>query len=366
MKSPDVLHAYCAAALGGGRRFGNVWKYPCPFGAHSRLKLEVAERNGRGVALCRACNAGGNVYHIAAAVLGLDARRDFTRCIEEVAERTGYRLTPETDTPRRAARPRHTPPARPSMPHTPAAPPAPAYLPPEDEAAALAAVQRAADSPQEMAAHAAALGLPLDVLLFHTDIKEAAPYGLLGLTAGGLLLYVYTARDEAGVWRVTSTKTRNAPGKEPRFIQRGSKAGLWGAGTLQTAPPRRVIITEGESDCLALRAAFWDWATIWAHESPETFPDMASFPLVLAKPDAGTFRASWAAALKGVDVIIAADNDEAGRKGARATAQTLRAAGCARVYTWSAPAPHKDARAALNPARAWELAIHMMNHKKPA
>ena len=365
LKAPDVLHAYCTAALGAGRRFGNVWKYPCPYGAHTRLKLEVGERNGCGVAICRACNAGGNVFNIAAAVRGLDARRDFIACVEEVAEQTGYHLTPEDDTPpTRTTRPHHTPPARPSVPHTPAEPPAPAYLPPEDENAALAAVRHAAAHPEQIEAHAAALGLPPDVLHYHADM-EAAPLGLLGITPAGLLLYVYTATDEAGRVRVQSTKTRNAPGREPRFIQRGSKAGLWGAGALQAAPCRRVIITEGESDCLALRAAVWAWLTNWAHDEPDTLPAVDSFPLVLAKPDAGTFRDSWAAPLRGLDVILAIDADEAGRKGAEATAATLRAAGVRRIFTWQPPAPHKDARAALDPARPWLLAEHLMTHKTP-
>lgn len=363
LKAPNVLHAYCTAALGNGRRFGNVWKYPCPYGAHTRLKLEVAERNGCGVALCRACQQGGTVFNIAAAVRGLDPHRDFLQCVEEVAAQTGYLLTEQEDAPHRHAKRSPSPQRRPGVQHAPSPPPAPVYLPPDGENEALAAVRHAAAHPEELEAHAAALGLPADVLHYHTNMEEAAPLGLLGLTPAGLLLYVYTDTDEAGRVRVQSTKTRNAPGKEPRFIQRGSKAGLWGAGALRAAPCRRVIITEGESDCLALRAAVWAWLTHWAHDEPESLPEMAAFPLVLAKPDAGTFRDEWAIPLRGVDVILAIDADEAGQKGATRTAETLRAAGVSRIFTWTPPAPHKDARAALDPARPWLLAEHLMTHK---
>ena len=364
LKSPDALHAYCAAALGAGKREGSVWKYPCPFGAHARPKLEVAEKGGRGVCLCRACNQGGTVFDVAAAVLGVDSRRDFARCVEEVAEKLNHRLTPADSSPRRAGRAREQRQKRVRMPHTTAAPASPAYLPPDDEATALDAVRRAAENPAMMAAHAAALGLPFDIVHCHTSVKEAGTMGLLGLAPDGRLIYVYTARDDAGRIRVQSTKTRNDPGKEPRFIQRGSKAGLWGAGALDEAPCRRVIITEGESDCLAVRAAFSSWhSLVWAEKHPFTPLPVEDFPLVLAKPDAGTFRASWAASLASLDVILVVDNDEAGRKGAEATASILRAAGYVRAFIWQPPPPHKDARAALDPSRPWLLAEDIITNK---
>ena len=64
LKVPDVLHAYCRAVLGAGKQVGRLMFYPCPWGAHSRPKLEVSERDGVGVAMCRACDCGGTVYDV--------------------------------------------------------------------------------------------------------------------------------------------------------------------------------------------------------------------------------------------------------------------------------------------------------------
>ena len=360
LKAPDVMHSYCAAALGPGRRFGNVWKYPCPFGAHARLKLEVAEKDGAGVAICRACGKGGTVFDIAAAVLGVGRRAEFLRCVQSVAEKTGAHLMPEDDGPaprRRAAHARalqgHCKPA--ALP-----PPPPEWLPPQDEAAALDMVRRAAAAPDAVRRHAAALGLPADAFLYHTDM-EAAPCGMLGIDERGALVYVYT-RIIDGRPRVSMTKRRALPGESPRFLAHGRKCHLWGADAARAAA--RVIITEGESDALAMRAAFWAWADSWAHESPETYPPANVFPAVVAKPDAGTFRDEWARELMEKDVILCADADEAGSKGAQATAAALHAAGVRRVFIWTPPPPAKDARAALDTARPWKLAENVITHKK--
>lgn len=362
LKAVDVMHAYCSAVLGQGKLFGRVWKYPCPFGSHTRLKLEVAERGGAGVAICRACNRGGSVFDIAAAVLGVDARRDFLRCVEEVAEKTGVRMADAGSLPpscRRSAHALPTPCRRPVADSGAQV----EYLPAEDERSALEAVARAAGNEAAMRRHAAALGLPFEAVMFHTRAEEAAPLGLLGLTRDERLLYVYTARDAAGSLRVTMTKRRGMAGDKPRFLAHGRKCGLWGADAIADA--RRVIITEGESDCLALRASVWAWADAWAQDEPETFPPQASFPVVLAKPDAGTFRPSWAAALRGRDVILAADADTAGKDGAQRTANILREAGVRRVFLWTPEPPCKDARAALDVSRPWRLAESLFIDKKP-
>ena len=92
LKAPDVLHAYCRAALGAGKQVGRLTFYPCPFGAHSRPKLEVTERNGVGVCLCRSCDKGGTVFDVAAGVLGMDAGKDFPAVVQSVADAVGYVL----------------------------------------------------------------------------------------------------------------------------------------------------------------------------------------------------------------------------------------------------------------------------------
>lgn len=369
LKAPDVLHTYCRAVLGAGKQVGRLMFYPCPWGAHSRPKLEVTERDGAGVAMCRACDRGGSVFDVAAGVLGLDARKDFPAVVQAVADAVGYVLRDDAaETPRKGHRKRVTGFSR--LGGVPAAP-APArpvnkpleYLPPAEEAAALNAVRRAAASPDVMAWWADRLGLPLDVVMFHTDIQEAAALGLLGLGKGGRLLYVYTYRPGAGEpVRVLGVKTRNLPGVEPRFLMRGSKQIPWGWCAVDAAG--LVMVTEGESDALAVRAAVWAWLDDWAHDEPDTFPPADAWPVVVGKPDAGTFRDTWARRLVGKDVVLIVDNDDAGRKGAEKTAVILRAAGVRRVFVWLPPDGVKDARAALDAARPWLLADDLMENRK--
>ena len=369
LKSPDVLHAYCRAALGAGKQVGRLMFYPCPYGAHSRPKLEVSERDGVGVAMCRACDRGGTVYDVAAGVLGLDARKDFPAVVQAVADAVGYVLRDDAaETPRKSHRKRKTGFSRPLGAVATPALSRPVekpleYLPPDEEAAAFDAVRRAADNPARMAEYAALLGLPLDVLMFHTDIQEAAPFGLLGLDERGRLLYVYTHRPAADEpVRVVGVKTRNLPGAEPRFLMRGSKQMPWGWDSVDAAG--LVFVTEGESDALAVRAAFQSWLEYWARNEPYTYPAEEDLPVVVGKPDAGTFRDTWARLLVGKDVVLIVDNDDAGRKGAEKTAGILRAAGVRRVFMWTPPAGAKDARAALDAARPWLLADDLMINRK--
>lgn len=369
LKAPDILHAYCRAALGAGKQVGRLMFYPCPYGAHSRPKLEVSNRDGVGVAMCRACDRGGTVYDVAAGVLGLDARKDFPAVVHAVADAVGYVLREDTaDMPRKSHRKGKTGFFRPlgavaAPAYAPAVDKPLEYLPANEEAAALDAVRRAAENPVRMAEHAALLGLPLDAVMFHTDIQEAGELGLLGLGKGGRLLYVYTHRPAAGEpVRVVGVKTRNLPGVEPRFLMRGSKQMPWGWDSVDAAG--LVFVTEGESDALAVRAALWAWLDDWAHNEPDTFPAADAWPVVVGKPDAGTFRDTWARRLVGKDVVLIVDNDDAGRKGAEKTAGILRAAGVRRVFVWTPPAGAKDARAALDAARPWLLADDLMENRK--
>ena len=369
LKSPDVLHAYCRAALGAGKQVGRLMFYPCPYGAHSRPKLEVSERDGVGVAMCRACDRGGTVYDVAAGVLGLDARKDFPAVVQAVADAVGYVLRDDAaETPRKSHRKRKTGFSRPLGAVAAPAPARPVekpleYLPTDEEAAAFDAVRRAAARPDVISWWADRLGLPLDVMMFHTDIQEAGALGLLGLGKGGRLLYVYTHRPAAGEpVRVVGVKTRNLPGVEPRFLMRGSKQMPWGWDAVDAAC--LVFVTEGESDTLAVRAALWAWLDDWAHNEPDTFPAADAWPVVVGKPDAGTFRDTWARGLVGKDVVLIVDNDDAGRKGAEKTAGILRAAGVRRVFRWTPPAGAKDARAALDATRPWLLADDLMENRK--
>lgn len=142
LKAPDVLHAYCRAALGAGKQVGRLTFYPCPWGAHTRPKLEVTERDGVGVAMCRACDKGGTVFDVAAGVLGLDARKDFAAVVQGVADAVGYVLRDDdTGTPQKTHRKRKAGFSRPLGVVAPPASVTPAEKPlehlPADEEAAL-------------------------------------------------------------------------------------------------------------------------------------------------------------------------------------------------------------------------------------
>lgn len=369
LKAPDVLHTYCRAALGAGKQVGRLTFYPCPWGAHTRPKLEVTERDGIGVAMCRACDTGGTVFDVAAGVLGLDVKRAFSAVVRGVADSVGYVLRDDdTGTPQKTHRKRKVGFSRPLGVVTPPVSVTPAekpleYLPADEEAAELDAVRRLAGDADAQARYAALLGLPVDVLQYHTETQEAAPLGLLGLDERGRLLYVYTHRPAAGEpVRVFAVKRRSLPGESPRFIMRGSPALPWGMDAVNAAG--LVLVTEGESDALAVRAAFWAWLDDWAHNAPESFPAADALPAVIAKPSAGTFKESWACRLKGKDIILVTDNDDAGRKGAGKTAGILRAAGVRRVFSWTPPDGFKDARAALDAVRPWLLADDVMINRK--
>lgn len=360
LRAPDVLQDYCRAALGAGKKIGRLTFYPCPYGSHTRPKLETTEKDGCGLAMCRACNRGGTVYDIAAAVEGIDPRKDFARCVQTVADAVGYTLadTGTENAPKKSHRRRK---AAFSVRSGVSALPAdkkPAespqeFLPPEEEAAALDAVRRLAARPNLQARFAVMLNLPPWIIQSHTDIQECACRGLLGVDERERLLYVYTSCPADGEpVRVLGVKTRNPQGVNPRFLMRGRKSALWGIDATEYAS--MVIVTEGESDALAVRAAVESELDRWLTEEPENYP-ANTLPAVVAKPDAGTFRETWARALRGKAIVLLADNDEAGQKGAKATAEALKKAGVHMVKKWTPTEGKKDARAALDPARPWVL-----------
>lgn len=365
LRAPDVLHDYCRSVLGAGKRVGRLMFYPCPYGSHTRLKLEVTEKDGCGVALCRACNRGGAVYDIAAAVNTLDPRKDFARCVQAVADAVGYTLTDtgNENTPKKGNRRRKSAfPARsgastlPAM-QKPAEKPL-EYLPAEEEKQALDNVRRLAARPDMQARFADLLNLPVWIIQSHTDIEECACRGLLGMDPRGRLQYVYThCPDDDEQVRVHMVKTRckEIPwGKNKKFrIPPGkSKSRLWGIDASEHAG--MVLVTEGESDALAVRAALESELDRWLADAPEQYPEN-NLPAVVAKPDAGTFRETWARALRGKYVVILTDNDKAGQKGAETTAEVLKKAGVRMVRKWAPAEGKKDARAALDPARPWVL-----------
>lgn len=368
LKAPDVLHSYCRAALGAGKQVGRLTFYRCPWGAHTRPKLEVTEREGIGVAMCRACNTGGTVFDVAAGVLELDVKRDFPAVVKAVADAVGYPLRDFTEAPPKKGR-RTRKESRSCCPAvvTKAAPVPPVdepldYLPQDEEEKAIEAMKRAEDFPEKLREHADRLGIPFEELEFRTHV-DSLKYGGIGLDEYGRLLYIYAHRPAADKpMRVFAVKRRSLPGESPRFIMRGSPALPWGMDN--AADAELVIITEGESDSMAVNAAFSTFLEWGARNAPDNYPKEELQAAVIAKPSAGIFKESWALKLKGKNVILIVDNDEAGRKGAEKTAGILRAAGVRRVFSWTPPDGIKDARAALDAARPWLLADDIMENRK--
>ncbi len=403
LKTYDVLQAYCERMLPPVRKRGNVARCACPFGAHSRPDhLELAVRDGVGVALCRACGTGGSVLDVAAAMQGVDLNGHFAEVVRHVADVTGYTLrdTSSHAQPQRgrrasgtasevrsiAARIAQQKQLSSAVP-SPAPPPALEFLPAEDEAMALASVRYASKHSELMVRHAEAMQLPLASLMLHTDM-ELAMRGLLGLAPDGRLLYVYTVRDEAGRGRVVAVKLRGSRHPEERKLY--IRHGAWQTGGLMrydNGEPIRFMfaagrpcalygvdeleghymafLTEGESDKLALDSVleFRREAYQTGIDSPEDYIPEEEIPVAVAKAGAGGFKPEWAGKLAGLAVVIIADRDEAGRKGAQDTARILHEAGARDVYMWQPPEGYKDARAmvaACSPQAAYNNILNQM------
>ncbi len=102
------------AALGlsdGARREGSGTKIRCPWHGERTPSCNVQIRDGVLLAHCHACNEGGDVFSLLAAVRGLDPKRDFREVSAEAARLAGLEpgvfLAP---TPRPAPAPRPRPP----------------------------------------------------------------------------------------------------------------------------------------------------------------------------------------------------------------------------------------------------------------
>ena len=362
LSEPEYMHAYCSRKLGTAKRIGNQIFYPCPYGNHTRPKLQVREYHGSGYAKCWACGKGGTVFDIAASVEGLNINKEFPAVVYAVADAVNYPLledfTTSTGKRHRPAQARLV--SSSGVAHrrgqkTPTAMP-PVASSKEIQDTAVQAMNRAEDYPEKLREHAELLGIPLEELEFRTHF-DSLKCGGIGIDKWGRLLYIYSHKGN-----VFAIKTRNKAGAEPRFIMRGSPALPWGMDDAENA--ETVIITEGESDALSIHSSFFSLFEYVTHNAPDRYPKSELHPAVIAKPSAGTFKEEWAHQLIGKDVVLVVDNDDAGRMGASKTAVTLRAAGVRRVFLWLPPDGCKDARAALNAARPWELAESILINKQ--
>ena len=64
----------------------------CPWHSEKHPSCDVTTKDGRIVATCRSCNAGGDALSFAAAAWGMDAARDFVEVATRLAEHFGVRL----------------------------------------------------------------------------------------------------------------------------------------------------------------------------------------------------------------------------------------------------------------------------------
>ena len=372
LKTPDALNEYCRRVLGPPQQRGGVMIYPCPFGTHTRPKLQVTEYQGEGRFRCWVCDQGGDVFDLHAGMNSQDTQRDFPDILRGVCDVLGVCPPDDDGTPlparRRPVRPRPAP-------SLAAAPPvAPSCFVSDLDAAELDACRERLATDEQLAGELAAeLGLSPLMMLIHTDTTQGR--GLLGATEDRRLLYLYQAEDEDGNTRYTGAKLRrrdhhanpclklvsglweahgtmNPTEGNPHGIRFlwpiGKAAAPWGIDS--THGKRFVIVTEGESDCLAIGQALEGFREAYQQDTdPDTrrpYEDRrgsleAMIPAVVAIPGASGMKTGWDALLAGKNVILALDADRAGREAAAKLRERLAVAGCV-LRDWTPP--YKDAR----------------------
>lgn len=372
LKTPDALNEYCRRTLGQPQQRGSVMIYPCPFGTHTRFKLQVTEYQGEGRFKCWSCDRGGDIFDLHAGINGLDTKRDFPGILRGVCDVLGVRPPDDDGTPlpfrRSPVRP------RPSLTMAAALPAAPPCFVSATDEFELDACRERLQKDERLAGELACeLGIHPLMMLIHTARELGR--GLLGATPDNRLLYLYTAEDEEGNTRYTGAKLRrrdkhanpclklengqwkprgtmNPTDGNPhglRFLWPiGNAAAPWGLDSVHGK--RFVIITEGESDCLAVGQALECFREAYQQDvdpcTGRPYEDgrgslEATIPAVIAIPGASGFKTGWEASLAGKNVILALDADKAGRGAAAKLRGRLTAAGCV-IRDWTPP--YKDAR----------------------
>ena len=361
LKQLDVLEIYCKKMLGPEHRYGGTFLYCCPWGDHRRNKLEIREWNGKGTCKCWACDQQGDIIDLAAARLGLDAKIDFRDIAIHIAQETGLPLRDEygrcivEEDPSRAWEYS----SKKKLVRCPKA----KKQKQMSEKEALQAVMNAAANPYALNYYAEMLNLPLESLVSHTKL-ENADKGLLGLSSDDHLLYIYTIRDVCGNLRIQAVKKRGRLSENIRFCWIRTQSPQCLFGILSAEKSKMVIISEGESDALAIRASLAAWLEYMAFEAPDMVDELENMFAVVAKPSADISGVEWALPLRGKDVILCVDNDGAGRKGAVRTIEILKDAGVGKIYVWLPPEGMKDARCAYSESQPDELMNDIIRNKQ--
>ncbi len=372
LKTPDALNEYCRRTLGKPQQRGSVMIYPCPFGTHARFKLQVTEYQGEGRFKCWVCDRSGDIFNLHAGINGFDTQRDFPGVLQGVCNVLGVRPPDDDGTPlptrRRPVRPRPA-----SFMAAVLSEESPCFLSDLDEAELDACRERLQQDERLAEKLSSELGIHPLMMQIHTARELGR--GLLGATPDNRLLYLYTAEDEGGNIRYTGAKLRrrdkhanpclklengqwipsgtmNPSSGNPHGIRFlwpiGKAAAPWG---LDSAHGKRfVIITEGESDCLAVGQALECFREAYQQDvdpcTGRPYEDgrgslEAVIPAVIAIPGASGFKTGWETPLAGKNVILALDADKAGREAAAKLRERLTAAGCI-IRDWMPP--YKDAR----------------------
>lgn len=381
LQSVENLHAFCGRVLGHAGRRGNAVVYPCPFGTHSKPHLEVVEYCGKGRWKCWACDQSGDIFDLYAAMNGVDVKSRFHEAVEGVCGVLGVSCREERTTPRKSRKNARAGASRrrakkAALTEAEDMPPAPAFLGAEDAAALEECRERLRNDRGLSRELLGELGLSVWLAAACTEPGTGLP--LIGATEDRRLVYLYSAPDETGRMRLTGAKLRRRDGmrnarlrleggawKEyglmdaptddlkggARFVSLcGKCCQPWGMGAARDR--QTVIITEGESDCLAMVEAV-EWLRETYGLDPETgrpYETAAGslesmLPAVVAVPGVSGFRKGWASLFSGKNVIVAMDGDEAGRKAAAVLVEAL--AGLAAVRSWAPPEEYKDARKML-------------------
>ncbi len=359
LKSYSTLKAYCEQQLGKDAKTRQGGVYPCPWGDHENNKLQLSEaESGVGLANCFACGRGGSVVDVASGVLGLDPKKDFTKVLHHIADVVGYRPRSSRMKTRSTRATTNKATTTTDKATDKATTDQGTDKPPFSQAQAWACVKKAHEDVDALTAWAQRLNLPLAALARLTD-SSSIKTALLGLDERGKLLYMYPSLDAQGVPFFSAVKVRALPNAKMRFSnwKGGRFSTLWGALAIE-ADTETVIITEGESDALAVMYSL----EISLERAHGDFSKIA----VVAKPNASTFRKEWAGMLKGKEIILAVDADEAGQIGAKKTIEALHQAGVKQVYTWLAPEGIKDARDAFQHESPYRLVDDIITNKELA
>jgi DNA primase len=318
----DIGVAKFLSALGiKGRGNGTRARFACAIHGGDGLSASMTIRDGALVWHCfSGCSSGGDALSLIASMRGYDLRENFRDVLAEAASIAGVGLGESSFTPRQRIAP-----------------------PPEDPAVIAARIEAAQGVKRILAALLELAPLEGEGLRYLTEDRgltratcEKARVGYLGDAQMALRVllasFPYEALEAAGIvyggrWLAHERHPLLFPilhGGVPVYLQgralgpvakkqdrwrscRGSVPSLYNPDALERTDVPALLL-EGPIDTLS--------AMQWV-------PDVAPVGVF----GAGGFKAEWAAPLRGRDVWVALDPDEAGEKGAVETMRELVKAG---------------------------------------